>query len=246
MRADSSPLRIAILTSHGAPGLEQLISDPRHGTLFEVAAVLSCGASVRTSVPVIPMPRPPRSRERDRHDAGLARILKELNPDFILLIDYRYVLTGAVLEPFAGRMIAMHDGDRQYRGLHAVSNALFAGEQETRSSAFIVTERVDEGPLVLLSGGYRVAPIAEDARRWGRADLLTSYAELHRDWMVESSWGPMLVRTVEMLAAGTMQVIGNVVWVDGVPGPCRMGEAPAVCHEEIAAGIPRWCPYIAT
>lgn len=249
MRADSSPLRVAVLTSHGAPGLEDLVRDPRRGSVFEIAGIVSSGAELRSSIPVIPMPQPMRNlHAREACDRQLAGVLEGLKADFILLVDYRFIVTVPMLDAFAGRMIALHDGDRGYGGLHAVVDAVFAGEHQTRSSAYIVTDRVDEGPLVLLSEPYPIAPMAEDARLRGRADLLTSYAKLHRTWMVQNAWGPMLRRLVEMLAAGTMQVVGEVAWVDGVPGPCRMGQAPAVCYEEreIAAGIPPWCPYIAT
>jgi hypothetical protein len=37
-----------------------------------------------------------------------------------------------------------------------------------------------------------------------------------------------------------------VVWVDGVPGPCRMGDAPAFCREQEASGVPVSCPFITT
>jgi hypothetical protein len=55
------------------------------------------------------------------------------------------------------------------------------------------------------------------------------------------------VRTLELLAGGTMQIIHDVVWIDGAPGPCRMGHAPQACHEPeamLARGIPRSCPFI--
>ena len=79
------------------------------------------------------------------------------------------------------------------------------------------------------------------------AAFLIQYAELHRRWMRQSTWGPMLARTLELLAGGTTQIIGDTVWVDGAPGPCRMGEAPHTCHDPetmLARGIPRSCPFI--
>lgn len=182
-------------------------------------------------------------------------MLRKAKADWIVLAGYPWIITAPLLQAFPGRILALHDADltlrdddgaRRYKGLHAVRDALLGGEQETRSSAFVVTEDVGEGPLFLLSGAYRVAPLAEDARRWGAADLLTAYAALHRQWMVRGAWGPMLLRIVELLAAGDIRIVGSVAWIDGVPGPCRMGEAPSICHDRNIDGIPLSCPFISS
>ncbi len=108
-----------------------------------------------------------------------------------------------MLESFQQRLLALHDGDlmlrdengrRRYAGLHAVREAIFAGETETRSSAYFVTQEVGAGPLFLLSRSYRVAQLARDARELGAADLVSSYAELHRRWMLRGCWGEMFIR----------------------------------------------------
>jgi hypothetical protein len=55
----------------------------------------------------------------------------------------------------------------------------------------------------------------------------------------------MFVRLTELLAGGTMQIVGDVAWIDGAPGPCRMGEAPGACREvPVERGIPASCPFI--
>jgi hypothetical protein len=44
-----------------------------------------------------------------------------------------------------------------------------------------------------------------------------------------------------------VQVVKDIAWVDGAPGPCRMGEAPAICGDatdSIRRGIPASCPFI--
>jgi hypothetical protein len=77
--------------------------------------------------------------------------------------------------------------------------------------------------------------------------MVLRYAALHREWMLRSSWGEMLTRLAEIIAAGTMRVVGDVVWVDGVPGPCRIGETPASCSERDEAmepGVPASCPFV--
>lgn len=243
MRLDSSPLRIAILTSRGAPGVDDLLGDHRCEVMYEVVAVID--GSKR---------QPPRNLNSRRvFDRELAEELRAAGADFVILAGYRWIITEPLLEAFPGKIIALHDGDltrldadgqRRFKGLHPVRAALFDGLDQTRSSAFIVTERVCEGPLFLISAPYRVAPAAADAQRRGDAGLVSAYADVHRAWMIRDAWGLMLRRIVELLAAGTLQIVGDVVWVDGVPGPCLLGQAPEVCHHEPAEGIPRSCPFL--
>lgn len=260
------PLRIALLASQHATGVDQLLRDRNRGTLWDLAIVI--GSEIELAkmneieaahVPVELRPmRLHRSfrnlRVREDYDEELGELLHRLNIDYVLLAGYHYILTEPVLARFPHKVLAVHDADfslrsdgRTYAGPHAVRDAILAGETETRSSVYMVTRDIARGPLFLLSGPYPVAPMALDARERGDAAYLTSYAELHRRWMIGSSWGEMLSRTLELLAAGTIQIVGDVVWVDGAPGPCRMAEAPRACHEPeamLARGIPRSCPFI--
>jgi len=122
-----------------------------------------------------------------------------------------------------------------------VLGALFDGATETRSTMTLL-----DGPLFLMSAPFPVPPIVDDARARGDAELIEAYAQLHRQWMIEASFGVMLQKAIEILAAGELQIVKDVVWIDGVPGPCRMGDAPAICREQEKAGVPVTCPFIVT
>jgi formyl transferase-like protein len=237
-------LRIAVLTVPGAPGVDALDADPNRGVLYDVACVLT--------------PKPPRNLiDREEHDRDLAEELVGRKADYVFLAGYPYILTDPLVDAFTKRIVALHDADlslrdadgkRKYVGMHAVDDALFAGERETRASAYFATREVGAGPLFLLSGPFPASPLVHAARAWGDAKFLEQYAALHRHWMLRAAWGQMLTRGIEFLAAGTVKVIHDLVWIDGVPGPCRMGDAPGVCadlHETLDAGIPRTCPLIA-
>jgi hypothetical protein len=155
------------------------------------------------------------------------------------------------VESHDNRLLALHDADLtllddngrpRYTGSDAVADALFDGQNETRTTLSFVN-----GPAFLLSDPFPVAPLAIDARNCGDAQTLMQYAQLHRKWMQRSAWPMMLQKAVEFLAMGTVQLIGNVAWIDGVPGPCRLGHSPAVCaqHEgSIRRTIPASCPLI--
>jgi hypothetical protein len=206
------PLRIALLTSQRATGIERLLADPNRGSTWELALISdSDGAIEQTGV------------------------------DYILLDGDESILSEAVTARFAGKILAIHETDRSVRA------AILGGAGETRAAIRLVTRDAAHRPLFLLGPRYPVAPMALDAHERGDVDFLDTYAELHRQWMRTTCWGEMLARTLELLAGGTMQVIGDVVWIDGAPAPCRMGEAPDACHDPeamVARGIPRSCPFI--
>lgn len=240
-------VRIAVLTSEGAPGVNALLLDPACGPIYDITAVVSVGRDVD---------RPPRNvRDREDYDAKLLRIVGDA--DFLFLTDYRYLVTAPLLDAFPGRIIVLHDGDltvmangrRAYTGLHAVRNAILSGEASTRATAFVATEETGEGPLLLLGPPYAVSGLATAAVE--RADLadFNLYAHLHRRWMVNDSYGLLLRKAAELVSLGVMHVAKDTVWVDGVPGPCRLGDAPSACWsapKPPRRGIPSSCPFIQT
>jgi len=258
------PLRIALLTSTRGTGVEHLLADPNRGSLWNLSIVIGSEPELAESGLLedaqVPFElRPMRLvrafrnlRAREDYDHDLGDLLARLNVDAIVLDGWQYILTEAMTARFPGKIFAIHDADFSirdrtvYAGPHAVRDAILAGEAETRSSVYLVTREVAKGPLLLLGAPHPVAPMALDARERGDVGFLYAYAELHRRWM-HTEWGALLARTLELLAGGTMNIIGNVVWIDGAPGPCRMGEAPHACHEPeamLARGIPRSCPFI--
>jgi len=166
-------------------------------------------------------------------DRDLAEPLALAEPHYIFLCDYRYEIPKPLLAQFDRKILVLHENTR---------DAVLSGDSETRSWMSIAG-----GPLFLLGPRYPLAPMALDALERGDDDFLELYADLHRTWMIATSWGDLLVRSLELLAGGTVQIIGDTVWIDGAPGPCRMGHAPNACYEPetmLARGIPRSCPFI--
>lgn len=268
-----APLRVALLTSSSAPGVERLLADPNRGAVYDITAVVGSETDLieaaRLEAAHVPLILRPMRRmlhdanhayrnlhAREDYDRETADLLKSLKVDWVILSGYHYIVTEPLLAAFADRIVALHEGDltlldedghRRYTELHAVRRAIFAGEKETRSSMFFVTPQVGQGALFLLSEPYPVAEIATDGLAWGAYDMVNSYARVHREWMLRSASGPMLERAIQFFAAGTIQLARDVAWVDGAPGPCRLGEAPRVCHTlsgEIQRGIPSSCPFI--
>ena len=225
-------LRVAVLCSKRAPGLDALLHHPHRGGLFEIACVVTTEndfADARKieahGVPVLYHPihrffdanRKPLCdmATRREYDTFTARVLKQINIDTVVLLGYLYVLTERMLSAFPERIINVHDSDltltnekrdRKYVGLHSTRDAVTNGERETRSTVHLVTEDLDEGPVLLLSRTYPVAPFAVDAAMAGHADIVKAYSYAHREWMMRRAWGPMVVAELEKLACGAVAV----------------------------------------
>ncbi len=163
----------------------------------------------------------------EREDLEMFGIPLVQSPDDVES-DHIFLTSGSF--PLDSRTYVLDTGD--------VLGALFAGATETRSTMCLA-----DGTPFLVSGPFHVPPIIDDARARGDAEMIEAYAKLHRRWMIEASYGVMLQKAIEFLAAGSMQIVNGVVWIDGVPGPCRMGDAPASCHEQ-EEGVPIRCPFI--
>lgn len=254
-------MRIGLLTSAALPGVEDIVRQARARELFELTAVVVCDTTDRKlDVPLVVRPMKENGsyrnlRDREDYDRANADLFQSLQTDFLFLLGYPYVLTEAMTESFAERIIAVHDADltrldddgrRRFTGLHAVREAVLASEPDTRNSLYFVTPEVGRGPLFLQSERYPIADLARAAIAAGDYDDARSYAELHRHWM-RRSWGPLALQAIEHLALGDVKLMDDIVWIDGVPGPCRHGDAPNMCFEHgdaIHQGIPASCPFV--
>ncbi|MBI2221206.1 MAG: hypothetical protein HYU53_08350 [Acidobacteria bacterium] len=223
------PLRVAILCSHRAPGLVHVLGrDRNRGPLYEIVCCVSSEATFaeevrveRRGIPTIPHPihafygvagRPLRDLEaRRQYDERTVRKLAPYKPDLIVLSGYLYRLTEPVLDAFPDRIVNIHHSDLlarrpggapRYPGLRAVRDAIQAGERETRASAHIVNAELDAGPVLLRSWPFPVPEVARWAALRQASDVLRSVAFAQTEWMLRSAWGPMIARSIEIMACG--------------------------------------------
>lgn len=248
------PLRVAVLCSRRAPGVERLLERGGPGRGFEVVVGMTSEpesaareAFVRASVPFVThdvrafhrsLGAPLSDREaRATYDARTLEILEPHRPDVVVLIGYLYVATPALLEAFPDRILNVHDADLRirgrdgrprYRGLRSTYDAVAGGESETRSTVHLATEEVDVGPPIAVSPAFPVHTMMIDARRWGDEDVIKAYAYAQREWMMRSSWGPLVELALQRIARGEVRLLGGRVVVAGTLGP-----------EEMVKGAPR-------
>ena len=176
------PLRVAVLTSHSVPGIEELLRDPNRGAVYELAAVISSEIAFARW-------RPSRSSDHPAAEPPLSSVLGRTYPG------HATSRRGMFTDPLPDA----HPETARRR----LRRALRRGQRDAQLDVVLTDDGKE--PLFLLGAPYPVAAIARDARAWGDADLLNDYAELHRRWMIRATWGPMFVRAMEFLAAGTRQ-----------------------------------------
>jgi folate-dependent phosphoribosylglycinamide formyltransferase PurN len=206
--------RVAVLSTTRAPGLDHLLergcvvafiaTDSANRDLARVAAagVPAIVRDIRAFYAMAGLPLKDLGLRR-AFDHQTALLLAERRPDLVITCGYLHILTGPLLEAYPGRIFNVHDSDLpSYPGLHAVRDAVIAGERSTRSVVHVTTEGVDAGPVLVRSWAFPTHPLVEDARRWGAVDILKAYAYAQREWMMRAAWGPLMDEAVRCYADG--------------------------------------------
>lgn len=212
------PIRIGILCSKRAPGLDALFCHPLHGRDFEIACIISnAEAAPAFDLPVTHHPirsflagRGADLRDLDaraEYDNATVGILDHHGVDTVVLLGYLHIITSPLLDAFHESILNVHDSDLlirtaegtpKYTGLHATRDAILAGERETRSSVHLVTSAVDGGPLLVRSRPLRVADFVQAAVAVAAYDVVRAYAYAQREWMMRS-WGDLVVAGLRSL-----------------------------------------------
>lgn len=240
------PLRVGVLTSARAPGMERLLARSRTpAPPYRVVAVVASDedgtgleaarrAGIRTTVHDpeafcaergAPVADPDARRAFDR---GVVDTLRTSGVEAVAMCGYLWIATEVLLAAFPDAVLNVHDadltirdadGEPRYPGLRSTRDAVRAGEPETRTTVHLATERVDVGPPLLVSRPFPVHPMVESARRWEADDLISAYAYAQREWMMRACWGPLLDRALSLLARGRIRRAHGRILVDGRPAP---------------------------
>ena len=149
-------MNVAVLASGAGTNLQALL-DLVHGREgIEVVAVASdtpdAPALRRAREAMVPVASFPlvRFEGRDERDRAIADWLQSRDAELVVLAGYMQLLSGAFLEPFAGRVINVHPALLPaFPGLHAVEQALAYGVKVFGVTVHFVDEGVDTGPVIL-------------------------------------------------------------------------------------------------
>jgi phosphoribosylglycinamide formyltransferase 1 len=100
------------------------------------------------------------SFERERYSRDLATRLGERGVDLVAMAGFGTVLTSSFHAAFPGRVLNTHPSLLpDFKGWHAVAQAIDAGVAETGCTVHLATEQLDDGPIL---AQRRVAVRADD------------------------------------------------------------------------------------
>lgn len=136
------------------------------GAPFEVGLVLSnkpdaggLAVAEAKGVPTVAVDHRPFGADREAHERALDAALTAHDIEVIALAGYMRLLTPWLVQRWAGRMLNIHPSLLpKYPGLDTHARALAAGDAEAGCSVHIVTEGVDEGPVL----GQSAVPVQMD------------------------------------------------------------------------------------
>ncbi|MDM7851579.1 phosphoribosylglycinamide formyltransferase [Pseudochrobactrum kiredjianiae] len=86
---------------------------------------------------------------KQAHEDAILEQLAQIAPDIICLAGYMRLLSGRFIAPFAGRILNIHPSLLPlFPGLHTHQRALDAGMKLAGCTVHLVTEGMDEGPIL--------------------------------------------------------------------------------------------------
>lgn len=155
----SSPrrTRVAVLISGSGSNMAALIeASLKPDAPFEVALVLSnrptaggLAIAAAKGVPSVVVNHRLFGDDREAHERAVDAALIEHGIEVVALAGYMRLLTPFLVRLWAARMINIHPSLLpKYPGLNTHARAIEAGDSEAGCTVHLVTEGVDEGPIL--------------------------------------------------------------------------------------------------
>ena len=132
---------------------------------------------------------------RQLYFAEVSSLIKHFQADIIIFSGFMIVVTEPLLSEYKNRIINLHPNDltilddrgrRKYTGRGNVAKAIADGEKVTRSTAHIVTDEVDGGPIIVVSDPLPVEPGIDP--------------DVHQEKMKWACDGPVLAKALALIA----------------------------------------------
>ena len=167
MNQPSGRVRVAVMISGAGSNMAALIDAGQAAEAsFEVVLVVSNdpeagGLAVARAkgVPTAAIDHRPFDKDRAAHEAAIEAALQAAGTEVVALAGYMRLLTPFLVHRWEGRMLNIHPSLLpKYPGLDTHARALAAGDAEAGCSVHLVTEGVDEGPII----ARQAVPIVAD------------------------------------------------------------------------------------
>tara|TARA_R110002167_G_scaffold7040_7_gene33241 strand:- start:536 stop:1132 length:597 start_codon:yes stop_codon:yes gene_type:complete len=149
--------RVAVLISGAGSNMASLIAAGQAADAsFEVVLVISNVAGAAglvvakaAGIHALAIDHRPYGKDRAAHEQAIDAMLHEHGVEVIALAGYMRLLTPWLVGRWAGRMLNIHPSLLPlYPGLDTHARALASGDAEAGCTVHIVTEGVDEGPVL--------------------------------------------------------------------------------------------------
>lgn len=150
-------VRVAVLISGAGSNMAALIDAAREPDApFEVVLVLSnrpdaggLAVAAASGVPVTALDHRTFGKDREAHERAVDAALRDHAVDVVALAGYMRLLTPWLVGRWANRMLNIHPSLLPlYPGLDTHARAIAAGDAEAGCTVHLVTEGVDEGPIL--------------------------------------------------------------------------------------------------
>ena len=206
----TTPLRVAVLASGRGSNLQAVIDAIETGQVkAHIVAVISnkkdAVALERArkhglkDLFVDPKPFAGRPDSREAYDRALLDMLQQHEVELVLLAGYMKIVTAALVNAYANRMMNIHPSLLpSFPGLDVQKKAIDWGCKLAGCTVHFVTEGVDEGPIIIQAA----VPILDDD---------TSETLAARILVQEHNIYP---RAVQLFAEGRLRVDGRRVFID--------------------------------
>ena len=149
--------RVAVLISGSGTNMASLIAAGQAADApYEVVVVISNIADVAgldkaraAGVETLTVEHKPFGKDREAHERAIDALLVEREVEVIALAGFMRLLTPWLVQKWAGRMVNIHPSLLPlYPGLNTHARAIAAGDAEAGCTVHVVTEGVDEGPVL--------------------------------------------------------------------------------------------------
>ncbi len=118
-----------------------------------ILAVISNQDKLRSLVEKFKIPYhfvPDKDKTREAHEADISAIINRYNPDYIVLAKYMRIFTGTFVNAFKYRIVNIHHSFLPaFIGANPYEQAFQHGVKIIGATSHFVTEKLDEGPIIV-------------------------------------------------------------------------------------------------
>jgi phosphoribosylglycinamide formyltransferase-1 len=208
------PLCLGVLASGRGTNLQAIIDAIAAGELDARISVvisnkqeaLALQRARQHGLPAVfldPAPFAGRPDSREAYDRTVLDILRQYGVELVLLAGYMRIVTPVLVKAYEYRMMNIHPSLLpSFPGLDAQKQALAYGVKVSGCTVHFVTERVDEGPIILQAA----VPVLEDDTPETLAARILE--EEHK----------IYPKAVQLYAEGRLEIQGRIVRIKKADG----------------------------